>query len=295
MNKLMGNKKAIAIFTLPCILMFTVMVFYPILQTIYYSLFNWDGLSEPLFCGIENYARLFQDPLFYQSMFNGFVFAAVLVVFQIGVAVLLAFALMKSNLPFKRFFRTTYFIPVVLSVTVVCQLWSAIYNPNYGLFNQLFTALGLDYQQQWLSSTKPFVAIIAVAFVNMWQCLGYQFAIVYAGCKSIPVQYREAALIDGATDFQLNVKIMMPLLKDTFRMNFIMAITGGLNAYAHVNLLTAGGPGTSSYTLTYMTFRTAFTIGKYGYGCAVAVALLAQCIVATMIINKLFSAEDITY
>lgn len=295
MNKLMGNKKAIAIFTLPCILMFTVMVFYPILQTIYYSLFNWDGLSEPLFCGIQNYARLFQDPLFYQSMFNGFVFAAVLVVFQIGVAVLLAFALMKSNLPFKRFFRTTYFIPVVLSVTVVCQLWSAIYNPNYGLFNQLFTALGLDYQQQWLSSTKPFVAIIAVAFVNMWQCLGYQFAIVYAGCKSIPVQYREAALIDGATDFQLNVKIMMPLLKDTFRMNFIMAITGGLNAYAHVNLLTAGGPGTSSYTLTYMTFRTAFTIGKYGYGCAVAVALLAQCIVATMIINKLFSAEDITY
>lgn len=295
MNKLMGNKKAIAIFTLPCILMFTVMVFYPILQTIYYSLFNWDGLSEPLFCGIENYARLFQDPLFYQSMFNGFVFAAVLVVFQIGVAVLLAFALMKSNLPFKRFFRTTYFIPVVLSVTVVCQLWSSIYNPNYGLFNQLFTALGLDYQQQWLSSTKPFVAIIAVAFVNMWQCLGYQFAIVYAGCKSIPVQYREAALIDGATDFQLNVKIMMPLLKDTFRMNFIMAITGGLNAYAHVNLLTAGGPGTSSYTLTYMTFRTAFTIGKYGYGCAVAVALLAQCIVATMIINKLFSAEDITY
>lgn len=290
MNKMLGNKKAIAVFALPTLLVFTIFVFYPILQTFYRSFFEWDGINEAIFTGLENYKNLFQDDLFYESMKNGFIFAAMLVVFQIVGATLLTFALMHPRIRCKRFFRVSFFIPVVLSVTVVCQLWSAIYNPEFGLINNIFEILGINYRQNWLSDMDA--AIFAVAFVNVWQYTGYQFAIIYAGAKAIPEDYLEAAKIDGASEWKVNTKIILPLLKDTYRMSFVFAITGGLNAFAQMDLLTGGGPGTSTYTLTYMTFRNAFTVGKFGYGCTSAIILVAQCLIVTVIINKIFAVKE---
>lgn len=292
MNKMMGNKKAIFLFTMPALLVFTLIVFYPILQTFQKSFYDWDGLTEAVFCGFDNYITLLKDPLFYQSTKNGLIFAGILVVFQMGLATLLALALMNTRVPFRRFFRSAYFIPVVLSVTVVCQLWSSIYNPEFGLINKLLLMFHLP-EQDWLSNPKTVLA--AVAFVNVWQCMGYQFAIIYAGAKSIPDQYWEAAKIDGATNTQMNIKVVLPMLVDTYRMCLIFAITGGLNAYGHMSLLTKGGPGTSSFSLTYMTFRSAFTIGDYGYGCSVAVALVLQCLLATIFINRFMGKDEITY
>lgn len=280
----------IAIFTVPALLVFTVIVFYPILQTFQKSFYDWDGLSQAVFSGIENYKELFTDDLFYESLKNGIIFATILVIFQMGLATLLMFALMNNHIPFKRFFRSSFFIPVVLSVTVACQLWSSIYDPEFGLLNNLFRAIGLHYQQNWLSDLN--VAIIAVAFVNVWQFTGYQFTIMYSGAKAIPEDYLEAAKIDGATNMQINFKIILPMLKDTYRMCFVFAITGGFNAFAHMYLLTKGGPGTATYTLTYMTFRSAFQVGKYGYGCASAVILVIQCLLATFIINRIFRVKE---
>lgn len=290
MNKMLGNKRAIAIFVLPAITMFTVFVFYPILQTLYRSFFEWDGINEAIFIGLDNYKNLFQDDLFYESMKNGVVFAAMLVVFQIIGATLLTFALMNPKVRCKRFFQVSFFIPVVLSVTVVCQLWGAIYNPEFGLINNVFEALGAHYRQSWLSDMNA--AIFAVAFVNVWQYTGYQFAIIYAGAKAIPEDYLEAAKIDGASEWKVNTRIILPLLKDTYRMSFVFAITGGLNAFAQMNLLTGGGPGTSTYTLTYMTFRNAFTVGNFGYGCTSAIILVVQCLIITVIINKVFAVKE---
>lgn len=290
MQKMLGDKKMIAIFTVPALWVFTVIVFYPILQTFQKSFYDWDGLSQAVFSGIENYKELFTDDLFYESLKNGIIFATILVIFQMGLATLLMFALMNNHIPFKRFFRSSFFIPVVLSVTVACQLWSSIYDPEFGLLNNLFRAIGLHYQQNWLSDLN--VAIIAVAFVNVWQFTGYQFTIMYSGAKAIPEDYLEAAKIDGATNMQINFKIILPMLKDTYPMCFVFAITGGFNAFAHMYLLTKGGPGTATYTLTYMTFRSAFQVGKYGYGCASAVILVIQCLLATFIINRIFRVKE---
>lgn len=291
MNKMLGNKKVIALYTLPALLVFTLVVFYPILQTLQKSFYEWDGLSEAIFTGIENYKELFADDLFYESLKNGIIFALILVVFQMGLATLLMFAVMNHKVPFKRFFRSSFFIPVVLSVTVACQLWSSIYDPEFGLINNIFSALGLEYRQNWLANLDW--AIVAVAFVNVWQYTGYQFTIMYSGAKAIPEEYLEAARIDGATNMQVNLKILLPMLKDTYRMCFVFAITGGFNAFAHMNLLTKGGPGTATYTLTYMTFRSAFQVGEYGYGCASAVLLVVQCLAATLIINRLFREKEV--
>lgn len=290
MNKMLGNRKAICLFVLPALLIFTIFVFYPILQTLLRSFYEWDGVNTPLFTGLKNYKELFEDDLFFESIKNGVIFALVLLIIQVTGATLLTFVMMNRHVRGKRFFRTAFFIPVVLSVTVVCQLWGAIYNPEFGLFNKLFEAFGMSFRQNWLSDMK--LAIYAVAFVNVWQYTGYQFTIIYAGAKAIPEDYLEAAMIDGASDWKINMKIILPLLKGTYRMCLVFAITGGLNAFAHMNLLTKGGPGTATYTLTYMTFRNAFYNNEFGYGCTSAVILVVQCLLVTIIINRIFSQKE---
>ncbi len=293
MKKYLGNKVAIAIFTLPTLLLFTVMVFWPISQIFYRSMYEWDGLNVGNFLFLDNYVRLFQDSLFYTSLYNGMIFAAILAVLQIGIGTLLALAISDHLLKGKTFLRISYFIPVVLSITVVCQLWLAIYNGEFGLINKIFRALGLSYQQDWLSNGKT--AIIAIAIVNAWQYMGYHFALLLASVRSIPEQYLEAAKIDGAERWKAHWTVTIPLMRETYKFCLVLAITGGLNAFANMFIMTGGGPGTSTYTLTYMMYRSAFRVGEYGYGATAAAFLVIQCLIVTIAINRLIARERIIY
>jgi raffinose/stachyose/melibiose transport system permease protein len=293
MKKYLGNKVAIAIFTLPTLLLFTIMVFWPILQIFYRSMYEWDGLNVGNFLFLDNYIRLFQDSLFYTSLYNGMIFAVILVVLQIGIGTLLALAISDHLLKGKTFLRISYFIPVVLSITVVCQLWLAIYNGEFGLINKIFRALGLSYQQDWLSNGKT--AIIAIAIVNAWQYMGYHFALLLASVRSIPEQYLEAAKIDGAERWKAHWTVTIPLMRETYKFCLVLAITGGLNAFANMFIMTGGGPGTSTYTLTYMMYRSAFRVGEYGYGATAAAILVIQCLIVTIAINRLIARERIIY
>ena len=292
MSKYLGNKAAILLFTLPALLLYTVVVFYPILQTFYRSMFDWDGLSEGTFIFLDNYIRLLNDDIFYTSLYNGLVFAVILAVVQIGIGTILAFAVAEG---FKgsKLLRISYFLPVVLSITVVCQLWLAMYNSEYGLINKIFEVLGLSYRQDWLSDRKS--AIFAIAFVNAWQYMGYQFALILAAVKSIPEQYLEAARIDGATKWKAHLKITIPMLAETYKFCLVLAITGGLNAFANMFIMTGGGPGNSTYTLTYLMYRSAFRVGEFGYGSAAAAFLVIECLIVTLAINRLIARERITF
>lgn len=293
MNKFYRNKRAIALFTLPALIVFTVVVFYPILQTIYRSMFDWDGINTAKFIFLDNYKRLFKDELFYTSVKNGLIFAVLLVIYQIGIGTILALAVSDMSIKGRKILRISYFIPVVLSITVVCQLWLSVYNGEFGMLNKIFEALGIKYRQDWLSSETK--AIYAIAFVNAWQYTGYHFALLFAGIKSIPEQYFEAARIDGASKFKAHMKITIPLLAETYRFCLVMAVTGGLNAFANMFIMTNGGPGTSTYTLTFMTYRSAFRVNEFGYGTASATMLVLECLIATIIINKLVAREKIVY
>lgn len=293
MNRFLGNKGAIALFTLPTLLLFTVIVFWPILQVFYRSMYEWDGLTVGQFIGLDNFARMFGDRLFYTSLYNGLIFAAVLAVLQIGIGTVLALTIAGTAVKGKKFLRISYFIPVVLSVTVVCQLWLAMYNGEYGLINKIFEVLGLSYRQDWLSDGKT--AIYAIAIVNAWQYMGYHFALLLASARSIPEQYLEAARIDGAERWKAHWKVTIPLMAETYKFCFVLAITGGLNAFANMYIMTSGGPGTETYTLTYMMYRSAFRVGEYGYGSASAAFLVIECLIVTFAINKLIARERIVY
>jgi len=289
-KKFYSNKLAIALFTLPALLVFTIMVFYPIIQVFVKSFYDWNGLGAGTFIGMDNYVKLFDDTVFKISNKNALIFAVVITVFQMLFASIFALVVSNQRTKGRNFLRVAYFIPVVLSVTVVCQLWLNIYNADNGLLNRLFALVGLDYKQNWLSSRDH--AIYAIAFVNAWQWMGYQFALIMAGIKSIPNDYYEAARIDGATNIKAHLKITIPLLKETYKFCMIVSLTGGIKAFTEMFIMTKGGPGNATYTLTYMMYKAAFREFRYGYGLAAASILVLQCLIVIVIVNRLFKDKD---
>lgn len=293
MKKYLGNKRVIIFLIAPAMILISVMVLYPMLVLVVHSFTEWDGLNPATFNGISNYIKLFKDPIFYTGLKNGLIFAGLQVLIQIPLATLLAFAVKHSGRIEKKFFRISYYIPAVLSITVVSQLWLSMYNADNGLINKLFELLGISYRQNWLGDERW--AIVAITMVNIWQFTGYQFILLLSAVNSIPDHYFEAARIDGCTKAQAHIKITIPLMQETYKYCLIIAITGGLNAFASMNIMTGGGPGTSTYTLTYLMYRSAFKIGNYGYGCTSAVMLVVQCLIVSIIINRLVARERIVY
>lgn len=293
MKKYLGNKRVIIFLIAPTMILISVMVLYPMLVLVVHSFTEWDGLNPATFNGISNYIKLFKDPIFYTGLTNGLIFAGLQALIQIPLATLLAFAVKHSGRIEKKFFRISYYIPAVLSITVVSQLWLSMYNADNGLINKLFELLGISYRQNWLGDEHW--AIVAITMVNIWQFTGYQFILLLSAVNSIPDHYFEAARIDGCTKAQAHIKITIPLMQETYKYCLIIAITGGLNAFASMNIMTGGGPGTSTYTLTYLMYRSAFKIGNYGYGCTSAVMLVVQCLIVSIIINRLVARERIVY
>lgn len=290
MKKFYSNKLAIFLFTLPALLVFSVMVFYPITQVFVKSFYDWNGLGSGTFIGFENYVKLFKDTVFKLSNKNALIFSLFITIFQITLATVFSLVVSDKRTKGRNILRVSYFIPVVLSVTVVCQLWLAILNSDSGLLNQLFKAVGLDYQQNWLSDRNH--AIYVIAFVNAWQWMGYQFALMMAGIKAIPNDYYEAAKIDGASSFMAHRKVTIPLLKETYKICLTISLTGGVKAFTEMFIMTKGGPGNATYTLTYLMYKAAFREYRYGYGMASASILVLQCIAIILIINWLFRDKE---
>ena len=293
MKKYLGNKAMIALFVAPVMLFMVVMVFYPLVVLAKNSFTEWDGLNPATFNGLKNYIRLFKDPLFYTGLKNGITFALIQTCYQIPLATLLAFAVKSVSGREKKFFRIAYYIPAVLSVTVVCQLWVAIYDADYGLINKFFEVIGIAYRQNWLSGKDT--AIRAIAFVSPWQYTGYQFILLLSAANSVPGDYYEAALLDGCSRARAHMRVTIPLMQEAYKYCLIIAITGGLNSFAVMNIMTGGGPGTASYTLTYLMYRSAFNVGKYGYGCAAAIMLVLQSLIVSLCVNKFVAREQIIY
>ena len=280
-------------FVLPALIVYTVILAFPVFRSVRMSFFAWDGLSQPRFSGLENFRVLFDDPDFYIAVKNGLIFALVLVVYQIGIASGLSFILATGRIRGSKILRDSYFIPVVLSVTVVCQLWMSMYNPEYGLINTAAERLGLSFEQNWL--VEPPTAIWAVSIVNAWQFMGYHLVLLFTAVKAIPETYFEAATIEGAGGVRKAVSITIPLLSETYRFCLIIALTGGLRAFEHIAIMTGGGPGTSTYTLTYFMYRAAFRLNNFGLASASVSILVAECLLFTWLINRFFERRAVEY
>lgn len=297
MKKVTGNKAAIALFILPTLLLYTVVVFYPIMQTAMKSLYEWDGINLGKFVGLKHYIRLFTgDRTFRISILNGLLFPLVTVVYQIGLGTVIAFILASKKIRGRKFFRSAFFIPSTLSIVIVCKLWLSILASdasNMGLLNKLFELFGVSYRQNWLAQGGT--AILTMAFVAAWQGIGNTILLIYTAIKAIPEQYYEAAITDGARPIQAHIKVTIPMLAETYKLLLILILSGGLRAFEHIFIMTGGGPGNQTSTLSYMMYKSAYITGNFGYACAAAIALMLECLLFTLLINRFVARERLTY
>jgi raffinose/stachyose/melibiose transport system permease protein len=293
MEKARSNVVAICLFMLPAAALFTVIIIVPIIMSTYYSLLDWDGITKGVFVGLENFVQLFKSKTagFPKTLFNVSVLALLSVVIQLPLALFLAIVLGKG-IKGEVFFLSVFFIPVLLSTTVIGQLWSKIYNPDYGILNVTLRALGLDHLAKvWLGDQKT--ALIAVFIPILWQYVGYHMLIMYAGIKSISPELREAARIDGATEGQLARYVTIPLLKPVLRTSIIFSVTGSLKAFDLIYILTNGGPAHASEVPSTLMVSMIFNRNRYGFGSAIAVMIIFLCFLVAIVLRKLMKTEEV--
>lgn len=287
------SKLWIVLFLLPATAVFAGIIIIPVFQSLGYSFFEWNGITTGNFIGLDHYIRLFQSKELRMSLQNSVIYSLFLTVYQVGVGTLMAFLLTNAKIKGKLIYRNIFFVPVLLSVTVMAQMWLWIYNGDYGLINQLAQTLGMDWRQQWLN--KKVSALFCVAIADSWKGMGYQMLIIYAAMRNISRSYYEASDIDGATLGRQFLHITLPMAAPTLRMCMIMSIAYGFRAFETIQLMTGGGPGIFTYNLTIMMYKAMFTMNDYGYGSAVAVMIVLICVTLMLGINRATRRFDEIY
>lgn len=276
---------------LPKVLVFTAILVVPFFGAVYISLHQWDPLATTHpFVGLENYVTLFQDPVFWISLKNTVGFSLGLLLVDVPIALGLAL-LLDKNLRGTRFYSTAIFLPVVTSWVVVSLIWTWIYNPNYGLLNNILRGVGLP-TLQWLNSTDT--ALLSIIIMSIWKHIGFNMVLFLSGLKSIPDVYYEAAKMDGARRFQRFRYITLPLLKKTSVFIVIVTVILSFRLFTQVFVMTGGGPVKSSYSLVFYFYEQGFNQFKMGYASALAVVLFVVVFVLSLLQQRSWG-DDVDY
>lgn len=292
MKKLYSNKLTIILFILPALLLFLLILVAPIFISGYYSFFDWNGFGKKTFIGMENYGELFTSNSigFVKALGNALLLALLSVAVQLPLALGLALLLGKGRKG-ERGFLSIYFMPVLISTVVIGQLWLKIYNPSYGLLNVVLRSLGLDSLAKiWLGEKTT---ALGAAFVPiLWQYVGYHMLLMYAGIKSVPPEYREAAMIDGAREGQVNRYIILPYIKPILKISTIFAVTGSLKSFDLIYVLTNGGPLHATEVPSTLMISMLFLRNRYGMGSTIAFLLIILCFTFALIIGCIFRDKE---
>jgi raffinose/stachyose/melibiose transport system permease protein len=260
----------------------------------YYSLLKWDGMGKGVFVGFGNYLGLFKDVRMINAIGRSLLFVLLSVVIQLPVSLIFALIL-ASEVKGEKFYRTVYFIPVVISGTVIAQLWIKLYNTDYGIINTFFRTIGTpELAQDWLGQRST--ALICSFIPMLWQYVGYHLLIMYAGAKSISKEMYEAAKIDGSSGLHTVRRITLPLMLPVLRVSLTLSVIGALKVFDMIYVLTGGGPFYSTEVPSTYMYTSIFNSFHYGYGSAAAVFIIAECLLLTAVIDRLFKGkeEDIT-
>ncbi|WP_243644040.1 carbohydrate ABC transporter permease [Paenibacillus pinisoli] len=286
------GKWTIAVFVLPCLLFYMAFVFAPILVSVYYSLVVWAGMGDQVFVGLNNYKVLFtQDPIFWPSVLRT-LYISVASLLQVPIAIVVAI-LVSRYVRRANFLISSYFLPVILSVVVIGQLWKSIYNPASlgGMLNQMLVKFGLEsWTKTWLADTDW--AIFALCFVIFWQYIGYHVLIQFTGVQNISSDIYEAASIDGAEGFKADRYITLPLLSPVIKISVVLAVIGSLKAFDLIVVMTGGGPANTTEVISTHMYYMTFNSFKYGYGSAISTFLVVFCLVMTVLLNLAFKRAE---
>jgi raffinose/stachyose/melibiose transport system permease protein len=285
------NQTALA-FLAPALLLYTVLVVIPILESCAISLFRWDGYSISMdFIGLANFKELIRDYIFWKALYHNFVLVVLSLAIQIPIALVLA-AILAGRVRGRSLWRTIYFAPMILPTAVIGIIWGYVYHPVDGLLNQGLQHIGLGMLcRGWLGNAGT--ALLAVVAVVCWRYTGFHMVLLMAGMETIPEELYEAARMDGASAWQRFVHVTLPLSRRFIRISAILSIVGSLKYFDLIYIMTEGGPPDHATELvsTYM-FKQGILADRWGYGSALAVALFLIALAVSVSALRLSSRRD---
>jgi len=283
----------ICISVLPAVILTLMFTIWPTVQALYLSFTNATSLGlNNKFVALDNYIYMFHDKSFIQALKNTAKLMAVVPVITIFCSLVLAFVLNQCKLKEMVLYRTLFYFPNIVSLTVVGIIWSFVFHPNVGIVNKILGAVGLEsLQRSWLGDSKT--ALWCIAFTLLWQAAGYYMVMHIAAMDGISPEIYESATLDGASAWRKLISITMPLMKDIIGITFVLALSGTINlSFVLSQVMTGGGPnGASSVLLQYM-YTQGFVNGNFGYAMAITVFTLAISVALSMLSRKLTDASE---
>lgn len=263
-------------FAVPALLFYGFAVVVPTLRGGVLAFTDWDGLSQDYdFVGWDNFIRVFSSQSSLEALKMTLLFALAITILQNGIGLLLALGV-NNGIKSRNVLRVIFFAPVVITPVVVAYLWKFLLTPD-GAINTVLEAIGLGFlRQSWLGD--PFWAAVSVIMVVVWQHAGYSMVIYLAGLQSVPQELLEAAAVDGAGPWRRFWSVTWPLLAPATTINIMLTIIGGLKMFTEVFVLTGGGPGGATETMSTLLYKSAFQFNEFGY--AIALALVLALVVA---------------
>jgi putative chitobiose transport system permease protein len=260
------------LFLAPSLVVIAIFVLYPIVAVVYYSFTDYSIVTPPVWVGLKNFERLFQDPVFWQALRNSFIYLLVTPTL-IFLCVILA-VVVNRKLPGINLFRALYYIPVISGSIAVGIAWRLMLDTN-GLLNSLLISLGVIQEPtQWLA--EPNYTLIIAMLLTVWMGLGYYMMIFLAGLQNIPEELYDAALIDGCNHIQKHWHVSVPGLRPQITFVAVISSLAALEVFNEIFILYGPGGGVlnSGVTMVFYLWRQAFRLQHAGYASAIAIVLL---------------------
>jgi ABC-type sugar transport system permease subunit len=286
----------IFLFLLPFLLLFGAFTLWPLAATIVYSFFDWNGvnaLSTQNFVGFGNYQELLHDALFWQSFWNTLLFAFANTVIKLPLSLVLAIILTRKWLWFKRFFRTVFFVPIILPIALAGQIFTLLLNPSNGALDAFLMGIGLIKQPIDLLGNEN-TALWTVILISVWQIFGQYMLYWMAALQNVPEELYESAQIDRIGAWRQFIHITLPMITPMALVISLLGLVNSLHVFGLVVTLTSGGPGTSTYVLSYYIYQAAFQNLPFRYGYASAAAVLFIVLAAVFVVIQWWVGRDTT-
>jgi raffinose/stachyose/melibiose transport system permease protein len=282
----------IILFLLPSFVLFILFIIYPIFRAVYFSLFNWNGMGPATdFVGLNNFKQILTDQVFIKAIANCLLIVGLSLTIQLPLALMLAL-MVGRDLPGRAFFRAIFFLPYVISEVITAIIWMSLFNPDpeRGFINALLVLIPGVQAQNFLGDIHRVMACIFI--VLTWKYFGLHMLLFMAGLQNIPKELEEASMIDGATRWQTIRNVTIPLLGSTTRTCVLLSILGSLTQFNLIWIMTRGGPVNASEVMSTYMYRYAFIRFQLGYGSAVALIMLAICLVFSVLYLRLARQPD---
>ena len=284
------EKVEFGIFVMPVIIFITVTIYIPFIMSSIYSLTEWNGIGRtPHFIGFKNFIDIFKGDSSFKDASIFTLKYSILYIILINILALFIAVMLDKKLKTVKLLRAIFFIPYIFSLVVVGFIWKFIFSRGFQSLNQI-TGLGI-FNWSWLGDPK--LAFISILVVSIWQSIGFFIIIYIAGLQGIPQDILEAATIDGAGRMQTFIKVTLPMLAPAVTTCVFYALVNSIKVFDVILSLTGGGPGGSTYSVTYDIYREAFQNNAYGYGTAKAMILFVVVLIITMVQLKFFKGKEI--